>query len=380
MKQFMMQGMAITGPMRYRECFCPKDLLRFRELAAGFFFMHYRMLSCSSNYHADMFYRAVFTDDTTNLILSPSDYCDNERVLIGINTFAKKAYLTEYFSDPGRQKSLKEFWFLSLASGLPEQDQRRLFCLLAAGYALAGKTLHDCPLTPEQARYAYLRQVKDDMVADDGWLALPKSGSIYLHAQVNPYKILIRKGAAALLEKGAEITPRKLIAAPHRQGITNIPVTLHIYDDPNAASYRELRINYGEYIYVNFVEDIPVWFHPVSAQTSRCRISRSKGRLTVSGPAVKAMSFDCSGLDIIGFAPEEEAFGWILLSELGTDYSSYSHRLTFGAVLPDEKYPIVQVEFRKAECLLLDKHGYVHSNLNPVSKMRVTSLGEYYTK
>ena len=75
--------------------------------------------------------------------------------------------------------------------------------------------------------------------------------------------------------------------------------------------------------------------------------------------------------------PEDQELGWVLLSEHGADYSAYSHRLTYGTALPDDRVPIVQAEFREAECLLLDQHGYVHSNLYPVSGHRVTSLRNF---
>lgn len=374
MKQFMLQGKAITGPTRYRECFCPRDLLRHRELAAGFFQQHYRFLSYASLYHAEMFYFATFYPEKEFHFSVPQEYCCDDWALCSLPGYRQRAELREHFSDPARKQSLKELWNLSCAVELPEQEQQRLFCLLAAGYGLANQTLRDCPLTPEDAKYAYLRQTKDDTVTEDGWLILERSGNIVLPAQEKPYRILMGQGAEKRLEAGAVITPRKLLAAPHPQGSRHVPVTLRLYTSPSDPNPRELQIHPGDYRYVNFVEEIPVWFHPVSVQTPGCKMERLGGTLYVSDRYGASQQFDCSELEIVGFAPEWEDMGWVLLSELGTDYSAYSHRLTYGALLPDEDEPIVQAEFRQAECLLLDQHGYVHSNLYPVSKTRVPAL------
>lgn len=374
MKQFMMQGKAITGPMRYREFFCPRDLLRYRELAAGFFHQHYRFLSYASLYHSEMFYFATFYPNKVYNFSIPEEYRSDDEALCNLPGYRQRSELREHFSDPARKQSLKELWTLSCAVELPKQEQQRLFCLLAAGYGLANKTLQDCPLTPEDAKYAYLRQAKEEAVTEDGWLILERSGSIVLPAQGKPYRLLMGQGAEKRLEAGAVITPRKLLAAPHPQGSKRIPVTLHLYTSPSDPNPQELQIYPGDYRYINFVEEIPVWCHPVSVQATGCQMERVGGILYVSDRYGVSQKFDCSELEIIGFAPEWEEMGWILLSELGTDYSAYSHRLTYGAVLPDEDEPIVQVEFRRAECLLLDQHGYVHSNLHPVSKTRVSAL------
>ena len=55
MRQFKMKGMAITGYTRFREFFAPGELLRQRELAAGFLYQEFRRLTDISMYHAEMF-------------------------------------------------------------------------------------------------------------------------------------------------------------------------------------------------------------------------------------------------------------------------------------------------------------------------------------
>lgn len=154
-------------------------------------------------------------------------------------------------------------------------------------------------------------------------------------------------------------------------------MTLRLYSAAEDPDPLEVRIDPGDYRYANVVEGHVVWVHPVSVQTPGCRMERLGGTLSVTDARGNCQTFSCAGLEIIGFAPEDQELGWVLLSEHGADYSAYSHRLTYGTALPDDRVPIVQAEFREAECLLLDQHGYVHSNLYPVSGHRVTSLRNF---
>lgn len=377
MKQFMMQGKAITGPMRYRTYFSPRDLLVCRELAAGFFQQQLRFLSGALLYHTEMFYAVAFDPDWNPDFSLPGEYAGEARALCNLPQYRQKAQLRLYFSTPAQQQNLKAFWALAQETGLPSADWQRLFCLLTAGYGLAGKTLDDCPFSPEEAKAAYLRQTVDSMAQDEEWLSLSGTGPVVLPAREAPYRLLMETGAEALLSEGAVITPRKLKAVPHPQGGRDIPVTLRLYAGPDDPAPQEVRIFPGDYRYLNVVGEKPVHLHPVSAETPFCRVERAGGKLSVTDAQGSRRVFSCGELDIIGFAPEWEDTGWILLSGLGVDYSAYSHRWTYGPVLPGEEETIVEVEFRGAECLLLDQHGYVHSNLHPVSKTRAAALCQF---
>lgn len=371
MKQFMMGGKAITGPMRYRSFFTPRELLQHRELAAGFFLQQYGCLSTSSRYHAEMFYGAAF--QRVFALSEPEQYARNNEVLCGFPQYRQRNQLREHFALPHQRRLLDETWTLSRAVDLPEEDRQRLFVLLTAGCSLAAKSLSACSLTPEEARRAYLRTAERPL-DDQGWLSFEGSGAMVLQARRAPYRICMANDGVRMLETGAVITPRKILAAPHAQGNLQIPVTLRLYAGPEDPDPREVQIAPGDYRYVNVVGGRPVWVHPVSMQTPGCRMERRGATLVVTDAHDVSRAFSCAGLDIIGFAPEEQEAGWVLLSQYGADYSAYSHRLTYGAALPDERETIVQAEFRRAECLLLDQNGYVHSNLYPVSKRRVTCL------
>ena len=374
MKQFMMRGKAITGPMRYRDFFSPRDLLEHRELAAGFFLQQYGWLSTASRYHAGIFYLAAFGREFA--FSQPEQYGHDSGVLCGFPQYRQRNQLREQFALPQQRRLLDEIWALSRAADLPEEDWQRLFVLLAAGYSLAASNLAESPLSPAEAQQAYLRISKSSQDSD-GWLSFEGDGTMVLPARQEPYRILMARDGDELLEAGAVITPRKILAAPHAQGNLQIPVTLRLYSAAEDPDPLEVGIAPGDYRYANVVEGHVVWVHPVSVQTPGCRMERLGGTLSVTDARGNCQTFSCAGLEIIGFAPEDQELGWVLLSEHGADYSAYSHRLTYGTALPDDRVPIVQAEFREAECLLLDQHGYVHSNLYPVSGHRVTFLRNF---
>lgn len=377
MKQFTMQGKAITGFMRFREFFSPGDLLRQRELAAGFLYQHFRFLSDVMLYHTEMFYQTVFLWTDEMRMGSPEDYCRAYWAEIEIPGFRKKDWVYERLQQPKRVCSRSVLWQTAQGTDLPEADRSRLFCLLEAGYALAGKTPEDCPITPEQAKDAYLRHVRPRNVPGGQWLDFPESGDIYLNAREEPYRILLCRDPG-ILTQGHTITCRKLIAMPHVQGSVSIPVRLSVCLSPEDPKPREIRFYPGDYRYGNFVGNRPVFFHPVSVETPVCKMERRGAKLRFRDKYGKYQKFDCPSGDqeIIAFAPEQADSGWILLlRNLSVEDTFYTHRMTDGYRMPKEH--IVQAAFRGTECLLLDDKGFVHSNQYGTSSEKVTSLEEF---
>lgn len=377
MKQFSMQGKAITGLMRFREFFSPEDLLRQRELAAGFLYQHYRFLSDTMLYHTEMFYQTVFLWTDEMRMGSPEDYCHAYWAEMEIAGFKKKNWVYERLQQPPRICSRSVLWQVAQATDFPEDDKSRLFCLLEAGYALAGKTPEDVPITPEQAKDAYLRHAQPRNVTCGEWLDFPEAGDISLNAREEPYRILLCQDSGMLTE-GQTITCRKLIAKPHVQGSVTIPVRLSVYRSPEDPKPQEVWFYPGDYRYGNFVGNRPVFFHPISAETPVCKMERRGAKLHFKDKYGKYREFDCPSGDkeIVSFAPEQADSGWILLlRNLSVDDTFYTHRLTDGYRMPKEH--IVQVDFRGTECLLLDDNGFVHSNQYGVSREKVTSLENF---
>ncbi len=121
-----------------------------------------------------------------------------------------------------------------------------------------------------------------------------------------------------------------------------------------------------------------MFFHPVSIKTPECKVERRGDKLYCWNNSGTLEEYDCpsGNQEIIGFAPEQADFGWILLlRDLSVDDTFYTHRTTDGQRMP--KKNIVQVEFRKTECLLLDANGFIHSNQHEDSVEKVTSLDNF---
>ena len=160
MRQFKMRGQVITGPVRYRENFCPEQLLRQKEIAAGFFYQHFRHLSDICMYHAEMFYLAALMEKREADIFDFSSFQGYYPVgvittYLDKNASLRRSLLRQHFREEKQRTLLCGLWQISSASAdLSPADRNRLFCLLAAGYSLAGKTLQECPISPEAAESA----------------------------------------------------------------------------------------------------------------------------------------------------------------------------------------------------------------------------------
>ena len=235
MQQFKMRGQAITGPVRYRKYFCPEQLLRQKEIAAGFLYQHFRHLTDVCMYHAEMFYLAALMEHREADIIAFSSYRDYYPVgmftlYLDTNASLRKNLLRQHFQEEKQVSLLQDLWKISRgAASLSEADRNRLFCLLTAGYSLAGKTLQECPLTPAAAENAFLNRV--DVKSAENWLVIPESGDIRLEARKEPYRILMTAGARERLLAGLCITQRKFVALPHAQSSSGVPVTLHLFRD-----------------------------------------------------------------------------------------------------------------------------------------------------
>jgi len=363
MQQFKMREMAITGTMRYREYFCPEQLLRQKEIAAGFFYHHFRHRNDIDMYHTEMFYLAAFMQKgETDIIafFSCRGYYPVGVITLYLdkNISLRKSLLRQHFQEEKQYKLLQDLWEVSRgAASLSQGDKNRLFCLLVAGYSLAGKTLEECPISAEAAENAFLN--RSDVKQAGKWLVIPDSGDIPLEARKEPYRILVGAGARERLLAGMCITQRKFVALPHAQLNSGVPVTLLLYtheEDPNPA---ELTVGVGDYCYANFVGNVPVWFHPAVAESETCRIERKKRRIIYTDKiAGRSEILESPTVEPVGFAAEQNAAGWLLLydGKLSVDmYSRKNHYLI-------HREHIVQVEFRGDKCLLLDMYGTVYTN------------------
>ena len=366
MSQFVMNGKNITGYSSFREYFSPGDLLRQRELAAGFLFMHFRCIDTICLYHAEMFYQYTFADQETLALLSLlicENYEKNDVVLCELEKpiAIRKKLLEQHFHDPVQKQRMRQLWQLAMATpNLPKEEKDRLYCLLVAGYSLADKTLADCPITAEEAENCFLRRKKTERT--DTWLTFAPEGDILLEARKMPYRILMKQGARERLQAGNIIVQRKFVAMPDQQKAGNASVILHLYADDQTSEYREWIIPVGDYCYANFVGTIPVFFHETVRESDFCRLERvgQKVFYTIKATGQRIALYNPAFWPV-GFVPEEADAGWILLWTGGADMDFYSRKQQF-----DSREGIVQARFRGEECLLLDCYGRVHSNTGKI--------------
>lgn len=378
MQQFKMRGQAITGPVRYRENFCPEQLLRQKEIAAGFFYQHFRNLSDVCMYHTEMFYLTALMEKREAGIIAFSSFQSYYPVgvftaYLDNNASLRKSLLRQHFQEQKQRTLLCDLWQISRGTvSLSEEDQNRLFCLLAAGYSLAGKTLQACPITPAAAENAFLNRT--DVKPAESWLVIPESGDIPLEARKEPYRILMTAGARERLLAGMCITQRKFVALPHIQHSSGIPVTLWLYTHEKDPNPRKLTVAVGDYCYANFVGNVPVWFHPAVEETGTCRIERKKHRITYTNKLTGQREvLESSAVEPVGFAAEQNNAGWLLMYGGKLSDARYSGKNHYSL----HKEGIVQVEFQGDKCLLLDTYGTVYTNYGGRYPNQLLSLDEF---
>lgn len=360
MRQFIMNGKAITSPMRFREHFDPRELLRSRELAAGFCLQQFRGLTPKSYYHAEVFYIAACCNPQTHPNPDANIYCayTDTGFLVGTG-FGAKEMVSKHLAGKDARQLRESLWQLVQETGLEQEDRIRLFLLLTAAYSMAARTPETCPLTPQEAEAAFLRQDPAQKKRDP-WLTFADSGDVRLAASEEPYKILMAAGARELLAQGNPIVHRKIAALPHEQGDVDIPLTLELYHDPDQPPFRRLKIAVGDYRYFNFVKNIPVHYHPRLTMVRAGGTDISLGR--VGSNLVYTRGNDATsipirgGLELYACALEPDGGGYILLTNDGVRYNQYSRKNAY-FYLPEKD--IVEIAFRGSDCLLLDKTGYV---------------------
>ncbi len=378
MPQFKMQGKIITGYSMFLKYFSPEDVLRQRELAAGFIYQH-MMLSPADEYHCKVFYNAALNENGCEQMLAWKKYYS---LRSGIRNTIRHKDQTLIKGEIEKQKTangeiIEKIWDLSHKNGLSPRDQERLFCMLTASYSLADLNTDTKLISAQDAERAFLRKPKnteDELT----WIHFSNDGEIRLAARNKPYRIMIGTGAGKFLSDGRTISLRKILAIPHPQGIGNMSVTLEIYhseQDEEPALIEKL--NPGEYRYVNCINDTPVYIHPAEGKLQTSRFRRERNRIVYfDGKAEHSQAIVDGENDIVGFAIAPNDMGYLLL------YSDSSPS-DFGYALKITNRPlkdIVQLAFRaeNGECLMLSKYGQVYSNLMGwLSDTKVAELGEH---
>ena len=365
MRRFKMNGMQISSPQRFLTCFSPADFLRNKELAAGFVYHQLRILSKWNTYNSDLLYDAVFNwkDSFPVPPAEPSDYFETTAACY----FSSSTLLREKQADADIMEVLNGVWALSKKTSLAEEEQKRLFCILSAGYLLAEKTPAALPISPDAAAAAFQKQETKEKEAD--WVLFGETDTLTLQAKLTPYRILLR--AEKGLPAGEALSLKKIIAGAHSQGNTTLPLLLELYHGEGDKNPQRIQFLPGDYRFCTFAAGMPVEMLDTVATNGSCRMERNGHSITLSGNG-KETTFPCDG-DVICFAPEANGQGCIIVRPQWVDASRYSLSQTFRSYLNQPN--ILQVQLRGTRFLLLDKNGYMSDNLGH-SRSGIASLKE----
>lgn len=387
-RQLRMGGREILTPGDFCRSFSPTDLLRNREMAAGFARRKLSSLSPWHNYHGEMLFQAVFcwgdlydrgikdagegwedhcyasnfyekslrkdlktgaleTLEAHSLVTGPEFY----RTVPGVWSNVKAGWLSSESSAlkkvmaeacPG---TLETLWTLAQNTDLPERDREKLFVILAAGYFLGGKSPEEYPITPAEARRAYLREA-----VQEAHLPVEREDSLIFAASDIPYALPLTD--LTTTSSIHTITLKKLVAVPSAQGATQKPVLLRLGEET-------LEIMPGDYRYASFLRGKLIRVFPVAKEIGDLRMERRGNVILLTRNGVTLNTIDCAGREILDFGADKWG-NYILLEPGNPDYSHFP-----GATgLPTAN--IVEVDIREDGVYLLNSRGRVTKNGQPI--------------
>lgn len=381
-KPFQMAGVPITTPRRFAEYFSPGDFLRNREMAAGFARLQLEGLTPWHNYHGEILYEAVFCWDPKEPCTESAPDGDTQDFLF-MSAFLKKTVRKSLFTGKAEVLSEKHWvtgpesylrldriwrivenygenhsiyggrigwrssetkalmvcmtdtcpdtlaalWGVAQKTALPEEDRKKLFVILSAGYFLAGKTTEDCPITPEEAQAAYLRKPVRQTIAP-----IRTSDGFLFAASDMPYTLPENppQSTSGILT----ITLRRLDAAPSAQGSWQQPAVL-------LCGSQRVEILPGDYRYASFVDGQLVRIFDTVKENGPVRMERKGNVITLTKNGVLLKTIDCADRSIVDFAADTNG-NYMLLEPDRLDLSHYST-----ANLPTQKIVEIQVEGNK---------------------------------
>ena len=341
MKELIMNGVQIVNELQFRRHFSPADLLRQRELAAGFAAQVLPPLSLRDAYHSKQLYRAVF-QTLPQQVNDPQDY--GKDACSGTLTDAHRAFLEELWD------------LLELGTKACSTDLER-FWILAAGYFLSGNLPERLTVTKQELLDAYDRKLPPREEPD--WPKDTGKGDIILPAREKPYVLHLDPAAGnRLLTRGGRISPRKLLGAVNRQGLSNTQTILQIWD--GGSHIYQLILEPGNYLYCNYVEDVPVFLHPTRVSCGDWTLSRQGNELILTQNKEEQVRMDCTGRDIISLTPDGQG-GWLLLERDGLKDKYYSGRTMNADFLWYAEHVVEAAVLEDGTLMLLDKDGRISS-------------------
>ena len=366
-----MGGREILTPRDFCYSYSPMDLLRHRKMAAGF--VRYQMAGLSPwhDYHARLFYIAVFQrdilvkeKDTFKLFhgLSENENVNMAEFYLGVpgawsyvknsrwpsfetnrlETIMHEAYREQYL------EVLTSICDRVQKTDLKPEEREQAFMILSAGYFLSRKgsdDLEECTVSAKEIQLAFRGERMEKTAAPQ----ITPNGFVFKASKM-PYELPKSKiTSTGFILHTIEV--KKIMAIQANDGATNIPVKL-ILDD------ETVEIMPGDYRYASFVNGEWVRIFPVRKEHDGAIMERKGNTIFVTAQD-QVTQIDCSKKEILDFDVDADG-NYILLEPGYADYSHFSQGHGMIDQLPSKN--IVEVRIQNHQVLLLDQQGAVFKN------------------
>ena len=370
-KQFRMGGREILTPKDFCHSYSPADLLRHRKMAAGF--VRYQMAGLSPwhDYHARLFYIAVFQRD---ILVKEKDtfklfhgLSENENVnmaefylgVLGAWSYVKNSRWPSFETnrlETIMHEAYREQYLEVLTSicdrvqktDLKPEEREQAFMILSAGYFLSRKgsdDLEEFPLSAKEIQLAFRGEYAEETAAPQ-----PTADGYEFRASTVPYELTKSKiTSTGFILHTIEV--KKITAIQANNGATNIPVKLILGDET-------VEIMPGDYRYASFVNGEWVRIFPVHKEHDGAIMER-KGNTIIVTAQNQVTQIDCSKREILDFDVDSQG-NYIILEPKYADYSRMVQN--HGGLNPLPSKNIVEVSIRNGQVYLLNNKGSVFKN------------------
>lgn len=388
-KSFRMGGHEILTPRDFCTYFSPAELLRQREMAAGFARRQLAPVSPWHNYHGEMLFKAVFcwgelhdrgvtergdgwethefaSDFYSRLVKIDTETGDQTKVEGHSLVTGPEVTGPEFYRNaPGIWRNvrsqwlnlevdglknaiekdcparLEKIWDISQKTELKDIEKEKLFIILAAGYFLAGES--SINITPEEVKRAFLREEIKKVHAPkevDGGLVFATSDKEYE----------LQQSSITTTSSIYRITVKKLSAVQSAQGARSKPAKLKLGGDTT-------EILPGNYRFASYINGETIRIYPTVKENGDIRMERRGGNIELTKKGEPLETIDCTGREILDFAADQ-AGNYILLEPGKADYSHFPR----AGVLSLPTNDIVQVNIRGNDVYMLNSMGHVTKN------------------
>jgi len=366
-----MGGREILTPKDFCNCYSPTDLLRHRKMASGFVRHQMAGLSPWHDYHAEIFYKAVFQWNRFveekvvfhavrgRSEVEPVDMAEFYLDVPGIWRYVSVSrwISTEYtqlemiMHNTYREKYLtvlSSIWKRVQETDLTQEEREQVFMILSAGYFLSRKGMNDleeCPVSAKEIQLAFRGESAEEITGPEP----TKDGFVFKASKV-PYELPKSNiTSTGFIVYTVEI--KKITADQAADGSTSIPVKLNLAGET-------VEIMPGDYRYGSFVNGEWIRIFPIRKEHDGVSMER-RGNTIFLTHKDQVAEIDCSKREILDFDADSEG-NYILLEPGYVDYSHYSQKPGVLNQLPSKD--IIEVSIRNDQVYLLDTKGSVFKN------------------